>query len=68
MLCKKPHSGHPGLPMGMADVATVLFTKFMKFDAANPDWFDRDRFHFVSWTWLHAALFGASILHGLSWR
>ncbi len=38
------NSGHPGMPMGMADVATVLFTKFMKFDAANPDWFDRDRF------------------------
>ncbi len=38
------NSGHPGMPMGMADVATVLFTKFMKFDAATPDWFDRDRF------------------------
>ncbi|MCF6198009.1 MAG: transketolase [Hyphomicrobiaceae bacterium] len=41
---QKANSGHPGLPMGMADVATVLFTKIMKFDAANPDWFDRDRF------------------------
>ena len=37
-------SGHPGMPMGMADVATVLFTKFLKYDAAHPDWFDRDRF------------------------
>jgi transketolase len=37
-------SGHPGLPMGMADVATVLFTQFLKFDAAAPDWLDRDRF------------------------
>src|SRR6201996_9205483 len=37
-------SGHPGLPLGMADVATVLFSKFLKFDAANPDWPDRDRF------------------------
>lgn len=37
-------SGHPGLPMGMADVATVLFTRFLKFDAAAPDWADRDRF------------------------
>jgi transketolase len=36
--------GHPGLPMGMADVATVLFTRFLKFDAAAPDWPDRDRF------------------------
>ncbi len=38
------NSGHPGLPMGMADVATVLFGKFLKFDAAAPDWPDRDRF------------------------
>ncbi len=38
------NSGHPGLPMGMADVATVLFSKFLKFDAANPAWPDRDRF------------------------
>ena len=37
-------SGHPGLPMGMADVATVLFTKFLKFDASEPHWPDRDRF------------------------
>ncbi len=37
-------SGHPGLPMGAADVATVLFTKFLKFDPAAPDWADRDRF------------------------
>ncbi len=38
------NSGHPGMPMGMADVATVLFRQFLKFDAANPDWPDRDRF------------------------
>jgi transketolase len=37
-------SGHPGLPMGMADVATVLWTRFHKFDAADPRWPDRDRF------------------------
>ena len=37
-------SGHPGMPMGMADVATVLFTKFLKYDAADPRWADRDRF------------------------
>ncbi len=37
-------SGHPGMPMGMADVATVLFTRFLKFDAADPRWPDRDRF------------------------
>ena len=38
------NSGHPGMPMGMADVATVLFEKHLKFDAAAPDWPDRDRF------------------------
>ena len=37
-------SGHPGLPMGMADAATVLWTRFLKFDAADPRWPDRDRF------------------------
>ncbi len=37
-------SGHPGLPMGMADVATVLWSRFLKFDAADPRWPDRDRF------------------------
>ena len=37
-------SGHPGLPMGMADVATVLFSRFLKFDSAHPNWPDRDRF------------------------
>jgi transketolase len=41
---EKAASGHPGMPMGMADVATVLFTRFLKFDAAHPDWPDRDRF------------------------
>ena len=37
-------SGHPGMPMGMADVATVLFTRFLRFDPKTPDWPDRDRF------------------------
>jgi transketolase len=37
-------SGHPGLPMGAADIATVLFTQFLKFDPAEPAWADRDRF------------------------
>ena len=37
-------SGHPGMPMGMADAATVLFTQFLKFDPQRPDWPDRDRF------------------------
>src|SRR4029453_4408351 len=39
----KAKSGHQGMPMGMADVATVLFTKFLKYDAADPDWADRAR-------------------------
>lgn len=38
------NSGHPGMPMGMADVATVLFTRFLKYDADHPDWPARDRF------------------------
>ncbi len=41
---QQANSGHPGLPMGMADVATVLFTRFLKFDPADPAWPDRDRF------------------------
>lgn len=40
---KKANSGHTGMPMGMADIATVLYTKFLKFDPANPRWFNRDR-------------------------
>ena len=41
---EKAKSGHPGLPMGSADVATVLFRDVLKFDAADPHWPDRDRF------------------------
>ncbi len=41
---QKANSGHPGMPMGMADVATVLFSRFLKFDPKRPDWADRDRF------------------------
>ncbi|MFC5506453.1 MULTISPECIES: transketolase [Bosea] len=41
---EKAKSGHPGMPMGMADVATVLFAQFLKFDPADPAWPDRDRF------------------------
>ncbi len=41
---QKAKCGHPGMPMGMADVATVLWTKHLKFDAAAPGWADRDRF------------------------
>ncbi|WGF88682.1 transketolase [Marinivivus vitaminiproducens] len=41
---QKANSGHPGMPMGMADVATVLFSRFLTFDPEHPDWADRDRF------------------------
>ncbi|MGJ5176484.1 transketolase [Bradyrhizobium oligotrophicum] len=41
---QRANSGHPGAPLGMADIATVLFKDFMKFDAAEPHWIDRDRF------------------------
>jgi len=53
-------SGHPGMPMGMADAATVLFTKFLKFDAANPDWPDRDRFVLSAG---HGSMLIYSLLH-----
>jgi len=41
---EKANSGHPGMPMGMADVATILFKKFLKFDSNFPNWLNRDRF------------------------
>jgi transketolase len=52
------NSGHPGMPMGMADVATVLFEKHLKFDASAPDWADRDRF-------VLSAGHGSMLLYGL---
>src|SRR3989338_813403 len=41
---ERANSGHPGMPMGMADVATILFLEFLKFDPKNPKWLNRDRF------------------------
>src|SRR6266851_3100338 len=51
-------SGHPGMPMGMADVATVLFGQHLKFSAADPEWPDRDRF-------VLSAGHGSMLLYGL---
>ncbi|HYE46861.1 MAG TPA: transketolase [Caulobacter sp.] len=53
-------SGHQGAPMGLADVATVLWTKFLKYDAARPDWADRDRFVLSAG---HASMLIYSLLH-----
>ncbi len=52
------NSGHPGLPLGAADVATVLWTRFLKHDPAHPDWADRDRF-------VLSAGHGSMLLYGL---
>lgn len=57
---QKANSGHPGMPMGMADVATVLFTKFLKFDASAPHWADRDRFVLSAG---HGSMLLYSLLH-----
>ena len=54
------NSGHPGAPMGMADAATVLFSKHLKFDASSPHWADRDRFVLSNG---HASMLIYSLLH-----
>ena len=57
---EQANSGHPGMPMGMADVATVLWRKHLKFDAAAPNWFDRDRFILSAG---HGSMLIYSLLH-----
>ncbi len=57
---EKANSGHPGLPMGMADVATVLYGQFLKFDPADPAWPDRDRF-------VLSGGHGSMLLYGLNY-
>ena len=57
---EKAKSGHPGMPMGMADVATVLFAKFLKFDPSDPAWPDRDRFVLSAG---HGSMLLYSLLH-----
>ncbi len=62
---QKANSGHPGLPMGAADVATVLFTQFMNFDASEPNWPDRDRFILSAG---HGSMLMYSLLHLLGYK
>jgi transketolase len=57
---EKANSGHPGMPMGMADVAAVLWSKFLKYDASQPDWADRDRFVLSAG---HGSMLLYSLLH-----
>jgi len=57
---EKAQSGHPGLPMGAADIATVLFTKFLKYDPVDPTWPDRDRFILSAG---HGSMLQYAILH-----
>ncbi|MGO9008041.1 MAG: transketolase [Beijerinckiaceae bacterium] len=61
---EKASSGHPGMPMGMADVATVLFARFLKFDPADPAWPDRDRFVLSAG---HGSMLLYSLLHLLGY-
>jgi len=57
---QKANSGHPGMPMGMADVATILWSKFLKHNPENPNWFDRDRFILSAG---HGSMLLYSLLH-----
>src|ERR1700760_1916219 len=57
---EKANSGHPGMPMGMADVATVLWTRFLKYDAGQTTWADRDRFILSAG---HGSMLLYSLLH-----
>src|SRR3984885_96943 len=61
----KAKSGHQGMPMGMADAATVLWTRFLKYDAARPDWPDRDRFVLSAG---HGSMLLYSLLHLTGFR
>ena len=60
---QKANTGHPGAPMGMADIAEVLWTGYLKYNPANPDWADRDRFVLSNG---HGSMLIYSLLHLLS--
>jgi len=62
---EKAKSGHPGMPLGMADIATVLFTRHLKFDATHPNWPDRDRFILSNG---HGSMLQYSLLHMLGYE
>ncbi|MFL2679906.1 MAG: transketolase [Alphaproteobacteria bacterium] len=57
---EKANSGHPGMPLGMSDLATVLFSEFLKFDPSKPEWIDRDRF-------ILSAGHGSMLLYAISY-
>ncbi len=61
---ERANSGHPGMPLGMADAATVLFTRHMRFDAGAPDWANRDRFVLSAG---HGSMLQYSLLHLLGY-
>jgi transketolase len=62
---QQANSGHPGMPMGMADVATVLWTRFLRFDPADPTWPDRDRFILSAG---HGSMLIYSLIHLFGWQ
>src|SRR5215475_14502112 len=62
---EQANAGHPGLPMGAADVATVLFTRFLRFDPADPAWPDRDRFVLSAG---HGSMLIYAVLHLLGYE
>ena len=62
---EKANSGHPGMPLGMADVSTILFKYFLKFNPQNPNWVDRDRFVLSAG---HGSMLLYSILHLVKYK
>ena len=59
---QQANSGHPGAPMGMADIAEVLWNDYLRHNPADPDWVNRDRFGYASWYAVLAVFVGLSSL------